>query len=47
MVVKGFCSRGAPIPTRSGGLVVRTVSSCLGVIVSVGMDDKGLGCRIC
>ena len=37
--------RGAPISTRLGGLVDRTVDSCRGVLHSVGMDVKGYGSR--
>ncbi len=45
MVVSKNCGRGAPIPTSSRDLVVKTVSSCLGRYESVGMFDSCSGSK--
>ena len=45
MVVRCFEIRGAPIPTRLEGMVVRTVVSCLGGNSYVGMVVRGRGSR--
>ena len=42
-VVKGFGLRGALTLTRSEGLVVRPVVSCLGVLQGMGMDVRRIG----
>ncbi len=40
MVVRRFCRRGVPIPTRYGVLVDRPESSCLGVMAEMGMEYR-------
>ena len=45
-VVSRFWFRRAMSSTRLRVLVVRHVSSCLGVAGNVGMDDGGCGCEI-
>ena len=46
-VVRKKCGRGGLNPTRLEGLVVWTVVSCLGMIVSEGMFDRGSGSWNC
>ncbi len=43
MVVVDFCVRGGPILTRYGGMVVRSVVSCLAKMTRVGMNIKCYG----
>ena len=46
-VVRIFCSRGAPIPSRSEGLVVGSVVSCLEVADYVGITVEVYGSENC
>ena len=44
-VVSSFEFRRGPTTTRLGGWVVRSVSSCLGVVGKLGKNDSVLGGR--
>ena len=45
-VVGGFCGRGCPTSTRSEGLVVWDVVSCLRDVTEVGIDIEGFDSKI-
>ena len=45
IVVRINCRRGAATTTRSEGLVVETVGSCLGRYIDVGMNDRADGSK--
>ena len=45
MVVRRFWFRGAVNSTIYGGLVVRYPGSCLGILRSMGINDKDSGCK--